>query len=185
MNTDGELILSNLCVLAALSQNDKLCTLGESFDIYAPTSLRGLVRMWNGERRNHNVQRVRQTVRAGIAIAQKSVEDTHALREAAATATASDMTMRLRIESLALQHLRMVGALHRASGGLRNLLRTYQEDAALASQITLIISEVDDFVRIIEPHSASVSPNSDPGIDVPNLLAHSSAPSAFGLERRM
>lgn len=154
---DEERTLNNLCVLSALSHNDKLCTIEDTFDIYAPTSFRGLWRMWYGERRGQNVQRVRQTVRAAIAFAQKSLEEATALRDAA-----SSDTMRLRIDTIVLQHVRMVDALSRACGGLRNLLQTYRDDAALASQVTLLVQEIEDFVRVIGPHSEQISGSPTP-----------------------
>ena len=92
MQSDEERTLGNLCVLAAVSHNDKLCTLEDAFTIYAPTSMRGLVRMWYGERRAANVQRVRQAVRAAIGFAQQSLEEVNSLREAAGADA-----MRLRI----------------------------------------------------------------------------------------
>ena len=145
MQSDEERTLGNLCVLAAVSHNDKLCTLEDAFTIYAPTTMRGLVRMWYGERREANVQRVRQAVRSGIGFAQQSLEEVNALREAADT-------MRLRIDTTTLRHLRMVEALRRACTGMRNMLQTYKDDAALASQITLLVQEVEDFVQIIVTH---------------------------------
>ena len=58
MESEAERTLSNLHVLSALSQNDKLNTNEDVFDIYAPTSLRGMWRTWYGERRGQNVQLV-------------------------------------------------------------------------------------------------------------------------------
>lgn len=184
MQADAERHLSNLRVLAALSHNDKLNTQQDQFDIYSPTSMRGLMRFWYGETRAQNVQRVRQTVRAAISFASKALEDANALDDAASNAylpsyrqaedaeggagamplalatstspsSATDV-MRLRIDTMALQHFRMLDALHKASRGLSNLLQTYREDAALASQISLLIEEIRDFQRVIEPHSEAL-----------------------------
>ena len=144
MESEAERTLSNLHVLSALSQNDKLNTNEDVFDIYAPTSLRGVWRTWYGEKRGQNVTRVRQTVRAGIAFSHKSLEEVHTL---------SQSSNRLRMETVALQHLRMVEGLRRAKDGIANLLQTYREDAALSSQITLVMTEVEDFLKVIHPHS--------------------------------
>ena len=156
MQSDEERTLNNLHVIGALSHNDKLCTADDGFDIYAPTSLRGLWRMWYGERRGQNVQRVRQTVRAGIAFAQRSLEEVHALGERHAAAHTE--ALRLRVDTMALQHRRMVDALRRAGAGLQNLLQTYRDDAALHSQIELLIAEMDDFARVIAPHTEALLP---------------------------
>jgi uncharacterized membrane protein YccC len=147
MQADEERTLHNLCVLAALSHNDKLCTLEEHFTIYSPTSMRGLVRFWYGERRDQNVQRVRATVRAALGFAQKTVEDAEALRAAEAA------TLQLRIDALGLQHVRIVDALRAACDGIRNLRQTYREDAALVSQLTLLVQEVDDVLLVLRRHT--------------------------------
>lgn len=196
MDSDAERTLNNLHVLGALSHNDKLMTNEDHFDIYAPTSLRGLLRMWYGERRGQNVQRVRNAVRAAIAFAHRSLEDATALLEAASTTSACSPSsvpspapprhhivhvsgapppspslsscssgtvsmldapsMRLRIDTISLQHVRMVEALGRARSGLANLLQTYRDDAALASQITLLTEEIEDFLRVMGPHTSSL-----------------------------
>lgn len=177
MQADAERTLNNLRILSALSHNDKLNTLQDQFDIYSPTSMRGLLRFWYGENRAQNVQRVRQTVRAGIAFASRSLEDANAMDEAA-TSSSSPPTyreaevaersapstalvsapapmdvMRLRIDTVALHHFRMLSALGGAASGLSNLLQTYRDDAASASQISLLIEEIGDFQRVIRPHS--------------------------------
>lgn len=147
MQSDEERTLGNLRVLAAVSHNDKVCTLEDNFTIDAPSSLRGMWRAWYGERRAHNVQRVRQTVRAGTAFAQRSLEEVNAL---------PDSAPRLRVDTIALQHIRMVDALRRARGGISNLLQTYRDDAALSSQVGLVMDEIDDFLRVIEPHGEAL-----------------------------
>lgn len=167
MDSSAERTLNNLHVLSAISHNDKLMTNDDSFDIYVPTSLRGMLRMWYGERRSQNVQRVRQTVRDGIAFASRSLDEATAVLH---TLGESDMA-RLRVATTVLQHARMVSALERCRGGLRNLRQTYREDAALASQITLLIEEIDDFVRVMLPHSSQL--RSRCGMSLPALIDES------------
>ena len=159
LHSEDERVLTNLSVLSALSHADKLNTQEDVFDIYPPTSLRGLVRMWYGERRGQNVVRVRQTLFTAMVSAQKSLEEVHSLRGNGAL----DTSMKIRVDRLALQHLRMVNAMKCSCNGLRNLLETYKTDPALASQITLLIGEVEDFVGLISPHSENVSPHASPG----------------------
>ena len=151
--SDAERVLNNLHVLSALSHNDKLMSNQDAFDIYQPTSLRGLFRTWYGEGRAQNVQRVRQTVRAGIGFASRALEDANALL---ATAAPDDAAMRLRIDTTALQHFRMIDALTRACEGLQNLRQTYRDDAALASQLVLLVGEAEDYVRVIRSHSEAL-----------------------------
>lgn len=153
MDTEAERALSNLHVLAALSHNDKLLTNDDHFDIYYPTTWRAIMRTLYGERRTHNVQRVRNTVRLGIDAARRSLDDAHALGN---LREGCDPQLLLRRDGIVLQHLRMVDALTMARGGLRNLMRTYQEDAAHTSQIRLVIEEIDAFCTIIAKHTSQL-----------------------------
>jgi hypothetical protein len=153
MDADAERTLNNLHVLGALSHNDKLLTNCDTFDIYSPTSMRGLFRMLYGERRYQNVARVRQALRAAIGFSSRSLEDADALRQSAS----SSPQMRLRIDTTIMQHMRMCEALSVAKGGLQNLLLTYRDDAALVSQLQLLVVEVGDFLRVMEPHTARLS----------------------------
>jgi hypothetical protein len=57
---------------------------------------------------------------------------------------------------VALQHMRMVEGLAAAKGGIANLLQTYRDDAALTSQITLILTEIEDFLKVIHPHTETL-----------------------------
>ena len=150
MQADVERTLSNLHV-SRYSHNDKLMTNEDAFDIYVPTTLRGLMRTWYGERRTQNVQRVRTTVRSAIDFVKQSLSELNAvpLSHDGVTLDAN----RLRMETLALQHHRMVDALRRAHGGLDNLVQTYRDDAALSSQIKLLNEEICDFLDVIESHS--------------------------------
>lgn len=145
--SDSERTLKNLHVLGALSHNDKLLTNDDLFDIYSPTSLRGLLRMWYGERRSQNIQRVRHTVRAGIDCARVLLEDANTIR------LTSSEKQRIKFDTIVAQHERMCDGLAKARTGLSNLLLTYREDAALTSQIQLLMSEIEDFGKVIRPHS--------------------------------
>ena len=147
MNSDAERTLSNLHVLAAISHNDKLMTNEDIFDIYSPTSLRGLIRMWYGEKRGQNIQKIRQTVRQAISCATNSME------EAKALILADSNSMTLRVDTMVMQHIRMCDGIVKAKVGLGNMLQTYREDAALASQLHLLVGEIDDFLRVMEPHT--------------------------------
>ena len=153
MDAAAELTMSNLTVVGALSHNDKLLTNQDTFDIYAPTSLRAVARMWYGENRTQNLRRVRQAVTAGIAHATATLEEATALLEGGAAGAPPHV---MRPAAIALQHLRMVTALSRAQGGLRNLIQTYRDDPTLSSQAQLLVEEIDAFRRLTERQSDSV-----------------------------
>lgn len=178
MQSEAERTLNNLRVLAALSHNDKLMTNDDAFDIHVPTTLRALIRTWYGERRGQNVQRIRQTLRAAMQFASKTLEESNSMLR---THTNDDAAMKCRLDTMVLQHFRMVDALTKAKQGLLNLIQTYREDAALSSQIELLTEEVDDFMRVVQPHTkrlllttpvpVCVSPNS--GEAVPSSSSRS------------
>ena len=147
MQFDAERTLHNLHVLSVLSHNDKLMTNADTFDIYAPTSLRGLFRTWYGEKRMCNLQRVQDTVRSAMAFASKFLDDANVLLDVQTD------SMRLRIHTIVVQHIRMCDGMERAKYGLFNLTKTYQDDPALISQIRFIVTEIDDFIMVMHPHS--------------------------------
>jgi hypothetical protein len=157
MESEAERTLNNLHVLAALSHNDKLMSNEENFDIYTPTTFRGLFRTWYGEKRGQNVQRIRNTVRSAISFASRSLDETNVLLQQDfsphGVVPSPESMMQLRVDTMALQHVRMVDALCSSRVGLLNLLQTYRDDAALASQITLIAQEITDFMSVIGPYS--------------------------------
>ena len=165
MQTDAERTLSNLHVLGALSHNDKLMTNEDMFDIYAPTSLRGLCRMWYGECRTINITRIRQCVRAGIDFTSRSLEDTATLINSSLAVSLAipdrqREQMKLRVDTTAMQHVRMMDGLNRAKGGLHNLLQTYRDDAASASQLHLLIEEIESHITVLQPHADRIRPSS-------------------------
>lgn len=156
-----ERILGNLHVLGALSHNDKLMTNEDAFDIYIPTTWRGLVRSWYGERRGQNVTRIRSTVRGAIEFSQRTLTD---IRSYNTRTIGVDVDVNtLRCETMKLQFYRMIDGLRRARNGLTNLIQTYRDDAALSSQIRLINEEIGDFLSVMDRHASSVpSPHESP-----------------------
>lgn len=158
MDTDTERTLQNLCVLGALSHNDKLMTGEGTFNIYAPTPMRGAVRKWYGENRAHNLERIGATVRAGLQYALARDEEPFARNDSAAG--------RARV----MRRKRMVLALTRASRGLTNLMETYRDDAATLSQLSLLVQEVNDSsavaMEFLEGSSCESPPSSAWALDV-------------------
>lgn len=144
MDTGLENTLHNLFVLAAISHNDKLATNGERFGINPPTTTRGAMRMWYGERRETNIQRVQQCIRSARAHASRALEEAECL-ERCSEPTSS---IEVHIRSLRLQHDRFVEAVARSRVGVSNLLATYRDDAAHASQIALVLQEIDDYLTV-------------------------------------
>lgn len=143
MQTDDEITLKNLLVIGAIAHNDKLCTNNDSYDLYTPTSFRGLMRFWYGERRQQNIARVRQTVRSALLFVKKTYEEASLLMK-------NEHALPLMVDGLVIQHVRMRDALKKCTFGLQNLLQTYREDATLSSQITLTIQEVNDFLKMMD-----------------------------------
>lgn len=143
---EEEQVLRNLHVLSTLSQNDKLMTQDYCFNIYAPTTLRGVLRRWYGEGRDQNAEHVKQTVHQGIALA------TARLREAN-----DELAMRRASPSLLRAH-RLLEALRESKKGMRALMTTYRDDAALTSHFLLLMQQIDDYCTIV---SSSDRPSAD------------------------
>jgi len=166
MQAEVERILVNLHVLGALSHNDKLMTNEDAFDIYIPTTWRGLVRSWYGERRGQNVARIRSTIRGAIEFSQRTLTDIRAYNNTRSVPGDVDVNT-LRRETMELQFHRMIDGLRRARDGLTNLIQTYRDDAAFESQIRLINEEIGDFLSVMNRHAPFVpstvpSPHSSP-----------------------
>lgn len=157
MNSEAERTLTNLRVIGAISQNDKLMTNGDHFDIYVPTSMRALMRTWYGERRGTNLQQVRTTLHAAMTIATGYLIDVDELTRG----TLPSEQVRLRVDTLAVFHSRMCDALEGSVGGLTNMLQTYREDAALTSQLAGIIQEVQDYLQVHEPYARALRSRRD------------------------
>ena len=169
MQAEVERILGNLHVLGALSHNDKLMTNEDAFDIYIPTTMRGLMRAWYGERRGQNVARIRSTVRGAIEFSQRTLTD---IRAYSASSSSGDVDVdvdvnTLRRETMELQFRRMIDGLRRAREGLANLTQTYRDDAALSSQIRLINEEISDFLSVMSRHAPCESPRWSPPAPAP------------------
>lgn len=163
MQAEVERILGNLHVLGALSHNDKLMTNEDAFDIYIPTTLRGLMRAWYGERRGQNVARIRSTVRGAIDFSQRTLTDIRAYNASSSSGDEVDVNT-LRRETMELQFHRMIDGLRRAREGLGNLTQTYRDDAALSSQIRLMNEEISDFLSIMSRHASCESPRWSPPV---------------------
>lgn len=145
MESGVERTLRNLAVLGAISHNDKLMTNEDYFEIYNPTSLRGLVRMWYGERRTQNIARIRQTLRSAQDYLLSSEEDAKRQSDMAAQS--------VRFQTICLHHRRMSTALRKSLDGLENLCVTYQLDATSSSEIRLLIDEATDYLSVMEPRA--------------------------------
>ena len=159
MQADAELTLKNLHVVGALAHNDKLLTNEDTFDIYAPTSVRGLYRYWYHERRAQNMTRIRQTIQRAMQFVERTLEDAHAV-----ASSSSPTAIDLRLDTTVTYHVRMSEALGKACGGLRNMLQTYRDDATLSSQIGLTITEITDFLALMAPRTEALRRQCSPQI---------------------
>lgn len=170
MNAEAELTLNNLNILSVLSHNDKLMTNEDQFDIYIPTVMRGISRMWYGERRSQNIARIRTTARTAMSYTTKYVEDISRLRT-----LPRQVMVCFQVETVTLQYHRMLEGLREGMKGMNNLLQTYRDDAASSSQIEGIIREVRDYVELNDRHRLEFLGGETPGD--PPLASPPSPPS--------
>ena len=75
MQSETERVLRNLTILSSISHNDKLNTNDDTFSIYVPTVVRGLVRFWYAEKRATNHLKIQEAVRAAIAFIQTTSQE--------------------------------------------------------------------------------------------------------------
>jgi hypothetical protein len=155
MQTETERILRNLAILGSISQNDKVNTNADTFAIYVPTVMRGLARMWYGEARHCNILRIQETVRNATGIVREYMAEIGTMQ-----GETQDFTRAMRQK----QCSRIVRAMGDAMKGLVNLQQTYRDDITMHSQISLLVSEIEDFLSIIKP------PSSDSSVSCGGLL---------------
>ena len=135
--SEAERTLRNLCVVAQVKQNDKLITLGDTFEIYPPTVLRGVTRKWSGEGRDGNLKRLVELVNSACGYVTYAAE-----------------RLRVSDDRATLAHLqrkceRVTTALGEARIGLINLAHTYADDITCKVRIGLIIQNIEDFLHIV------------------------------------
>tara|TARA_B100001989_G_C24549475_1_gene473276 strand:- start:538 stop:1101 length:564 start_codon:yes stop_codon:yes gene_type:complete len=142
MQSETERALRNLTILGSISHNDKINTNEETFSIYVPTALRGLVRTWYSEKRCSNSQKIQDTVRAGIAFVQNTSQEL--LVETTETYSKANKQK---------QCVRIFHSLEKSKIGLNNLQQTYRDDTTMHTQLQIIMDEIDDFVSIVSQQS--------------------------------
>ena len=149
MNSEEERILKNLAIIASISQNDKLCTNEEQFGIYCPTSLRALHRMWCGENRHQNIQRVRSVIHLAMETATKFMEQS-------ASAPFSNGGANLHTDRISLNYRRFMNSIGLTVQGLENLHKTYRDDPVIMADIDLLIHEINDFGILMDGRFPSI-----------------------------
>jgi len=138
MNAESEAdrTLRNLSVVAQVKQNDKLTTLGDTFEIYPPTVLRGACRKWSGETRDGNLQRIQELINSACAYITHTTEKMGNL------------------DSVTKNHLqrkcaRVMIALDKCRVGLTNLSHTYIDDTTCCVKIKLLVQTIEDFLEVV------------------------------------
>lgn len=141
MQSDTDKLVRNLSVVGQLQPNDKLLTTGEFFEIYAPSTWREVYRFVLRERREQNIDRVAETVRA----AKTCV--TNLLANVAPTTQPTTVLMHVQ-QSLEQQLcLRMMDKLGAAIAGLDNVALTYANDASTRSKIENLKADIAEFLQ--------------------------------------
>lgn len=142
MDAQTEGLLKNLHVLGALSHNDKLLTNDDNFDIYTPSSLRGLVRMFYRENRSENINRVRLCIRQSMRSAEQAYDEALEFKKI----IKDSATLYRTHTSTENRYKRLRDGIYRSQRGLENMKKTYPEDALALSKLTLLLEEISDFL---------------------------------------
>ena len=138
MQTEVEIMLRNINVVASCMPNDKLNTDGSLFSIYVPTSIRGLWRFLYREGRESNVSDIQSCIRQATAFIQHTMQN---------RVISHTFHGKLKAATELQQCHRMMEALKRASQGIDNLTQTYKDDASIVSKLKMIEHEIEDFVN--------------------------------------
>lgn len=134
-------VLRNLGVVGQMKQNDKLLTQGDYFSLYTPTYMRGVYRMWLGEGRELNVNRVHEEVNSAKAYITNVLAD-----QRYAVTDDANIKSRLGRHTQAQLCTRAMRILHETQAGLQNMRETYREDTALLCRIEHVANDVSDFL---------------------------------------
>ena len=145
-----EQTFQDLMVLAAIEQDDKLCTLGNAFDIHPPSTTRAMWRRWMGERREDNAARMRTVIYSGFEFVHKSRDDV--------TSFLQMPSMHLKASTVALQNQRMMEALRNSIRGLQNLSQTYRDDALFSAKLHNLMQEIEEFQLVMRPMTDEIYP---------------------------
>ena len=141
---EAERTLRNLTVLGELKQNDKLMTIGDTFSIYPPTSMRGLFRKWAGEHRESNLQRIHETIHSACAYVSAVRTDI----SSSPTTPAEGMSRHLAREHMQRRCVRIIEALRKSRIGLEHMMHTYSDDTTSRVRASLLVQVIDDFLAI-------------------------------------
>jgi len=137
MQSETERVLRNLSILSSVSQNDKLNTNEETFSIYIPTPMRGVLRMWYSEKRNSNVIKIQEAVRLAVNFIQNTLQEVNSDNESLFTTQNKQRQCKRMFETLSLSR-----------NGLSNLQQTYKDDISMSAQLKIVSDEIDDFIHI-------------------------------------
>ena len=148
MDSETERVMRNLSILGSVSQNDKINTNGDIFIIYVPTVMRGMMRLWYGEARQCNIQRLQETVRMATNAIRQYVTDIQQM-------TGDDQRFQKATKELWCK--RLIRTLADSRNGLNNLQQTYRDDVTMHTQVKMLIDEVTDFLQIIQTSSEANS----------------------------
>lgn len=142
MNTEADRALRNLTIVGLLKQNDKLVTTGDTFAIHPPSYSRGIYRMWCGECRENNMQRLRETVEIAFQF----------VVHPSAPSVEPDIASSLRHRTVS----RMIDALHQSAVGLSKLVDTYSDDVTMQVRLRLLSQYIRDTLSAAahEPYSS-------------------------------
>lgn len=146
MEYETERLLKNLGVLSVLSDNDKLLTKDDLFQVYQPTTTRAIFRFYYGECRKTNIQHVQSCIRDAKTFITQSLNSLSDVQDS------SNDSILKRINHSTQQQLcrRMLTALKDSMKGLSCLSITYKDDPSCLTSLNLLLAEINDFIQTTE-----------------------------------
>jgi len=144
-------LLTEMRVLGQLERGDKLCTESAMFYIEAAGSLQGVRRLYNGESRIRNIQRIENSVHGLLCCLRRILVDKQSVPPVSDSCSSS-ASLEVRFEHIEHRQLlaETVRVLRGAIRGLRNLCYSYAADACVSAQLESLISSISGILEIDE-----------------------------------
>ena len=142
---EAHTLLRNLNVVGRLLPHDKLMTESGAFVIQHPTASRALSRMWNGETRELNAERVHRSVHQAMYLVSRTLSEDRLVGELPDQGTT--LLAQLHHADEMLQCERLLTALQALLGGLDSMCTTYRDDTSLCVRLRQIHDDANEFVQ--------------------------------------
>lgn len=142
-----DVIMHNLMIVKMVREQDKLIT-GPRFGLRNPTTLRALLRRWNGEDRGRDLENLRSLLSSALCLAQ--LQNQQSVPPVAPSIFSNTGPPLISAQPNVVTE-RLIEAICGALEGMHTLTRTYHDDQETCARIELLVRECQDGVNAISP----------------------------------